>query len=325
MKRLLLSVCSALLLPIAANCQQTINLPEAGKLSTYVNAEEKYTIEELTVTGELNGSDFALLRDMAGNNSKGELTKGKLRKLDLAGVTVVAGGEKYLDTYEIALDLSSTFSDSRGLSFETIDNVMPQYAFVGCNSLREIILPASCTEIGEYAFYNGLLTIVTIPSGVQKIGDRAFYGNNHLLDFTMPGTLTSIGENAFTYCIELTKIELPAGLNEIGKNAFNNCKKITDVWSYIIVPFTITDKTFAVYDKAVLHVPEGTIEAYQSTAAWNKFQKIETFNAATGIDLPAVESPITIYNMQGVKMQPTKTCMLRSSVYISNGRKFIGR
>ena len=325
MKRLLLSVCSALLLPIAAVGQQTIHLPEAGKLSTLISAEEKYTTEELTLTGELNGSDFALLRDMAGNNRKGELTSGKLRRLDLAGVTVVAGGEKYLDTNEIALDLGSSFTDSRGLSFETVDNVVPQYAFVGCNSLREIILPTSCTEIGEYAFYNGLLTNVTIPQGVQKIGDRAFYGNNHLLDFTMPGSLTSIGENAFTYCIELTKIELPAGLNEIGKNAFNNCKKITDVWSYIIVPFTITDKTFAVYDKATLHVPEGTMAAYQSTPAWNKFQKMDTFKAATGIVLPAAEGTTTIYNLQGVKMRPAKTGTPQRGVYITRGRKFVQR
>ena len=322
MKRKVVFTILAALLPVCLFGQKTIDVTEAGSLPTLISDEEKYTIEELTVTGELNGTDFALLRDMAGNNSKGELTEGKLIKLDLRGASIVAGGEKYLDTYEIALAEGSSFTDSRGMQFETLGNVFPMYSFLGCNSIREIVLPSTVDEVGEYAFYNGLLTHVEMPSGIRKIGERAFYGNNHLLDFTMPTSLTSIGANAFTYCIELTKIELPASLTDIGKNAFSNCKKIREVWSSIVVPFTITDKTFAVYDMATLYVPEGSEILYQQTAAWSKFSKIETFDPATGIaSHPIAPVDNDVYSLQGVRL--SRLTPLQRGVYIVNGEKIV--
>jgi hypothetical protein len=100
-KHLLLAI--LMLLPLLASGQtkRTINVETAGTLPTLISDEEKYTIEELTLTGELNGTDFRLLRDMAGNNYLGNLTNGKLKVLDLSGTVVKSGGLKYLETKDI--------------------------------------------------------------------------------------------------------------------------------------------------------------------------------------------------------------------------------
>ena len=78
-----------MLMPLMAFAQtsRTINVATAGTLPDMISGEEKYTIEELTLTGELNGTDFRLLRDMCGNNYLGQMTKGKLKILNMTAIT----------------------------------------------------------------------------------------------------------------------------------------------------------------------------------------------------------------------------------------------
>ncbi len=79
----------------------TIHVYPAGSLPNLISESEKYNIEELTLTGELNGTDFRLIRDMAGCNYLGEETSGKLRVLDFSGAKIIAGGEKYVNTEKL--------------------------------------------------------------------------------------------------------------------------------------------------------------------------------------------------------------------------------
>ena len=60
-----------MLLPLVASAQtrRTIHVATAGTLSNYISEEEKYQIEELTLSGLLNGTDFKFIRDMAGTKS----------------------------------------------------------------------------------------------------------------------------------------------------------------------------------------------------------------------------------------------------------------
>ena len=69
---------------------------EAGKLATHIPEAKKYEITELKVTGEINGTDILLLRQMAGKGLKeDDRTEGKLTSLDLSGVRIVEEGENY--------------------------------------------------------------------------------------------------------------------------------------------------------------------------------------------------------------------------------------
>lgn len=184
-----------------------IHVPKEGTLPDLILESEKYTIEELTLTGELNGTDFRLLRDMAGEMDF-ERTSGILRKLDLSGARVVAGG-----TY--ITDWDWNFSMTK-------NDVLPSRIFVGCK-LTSIIMPNSVTTIEEGAFWGcHNLTSITISNSVTSIEESAF-AECGLSSVTIPNSVTSIGVQAFAWCNGLTSITIPNSVTIIGDYAFNGC------------------------------------------------------------------------------------------------------
>ena len=211
--------------------KRTINVPKAGTLKDSISESEKYTIEELTLTGELNGTDFRLLRDMAGNNYLGQNTSGKLRVLDLTNAKVVVGGEKYLDTDNIHGNGISSY----GYYHYDIsqNNEMPQAVFFGCY-LRVIHFPNTVTCIKESAFeYCRDLPSITIPNSVTSIGSSAFSNCSGLTSITIPYSVTSIGNGAFSNCSGLTSINVESG-NTI-YDSRNNCNAIIETSSNTLI------------------------------------------------------------------------------------------
>ena len=82
-------------------------------------------------------------------------------------------------------------------------------ALFGMPGLTEALIPRSVsyggdtypvTEIGAYAFANGVLTRVEIPDTVTAIGAGAFAWNEELTEVTIPGSVTEIGAGAFAGC-----------------------------------------------------------------------------------------------------------------------------
>jgi len=70
-----------------------------------------------------------------------------------------------------------------------------------------LIIPASVTNIGDYAFYTCLeLTNVTIPDSVTSVGYEAFASCPSLTSVTIPANLTNIGAGVFSACPNLTAI-----------------------------------------------------------------------------------------------------------------------
>ena len=82
-------------------------------------------------------------------------------------------------------------------------------AFLACDGLASVEIPASVTSIGEGAFCGcSGLTIVTFGEDSQ---------------------LESIGNDAFDGCDGLTSVEIPASVTSIGKAAFYSCNGLTSV------------------------------------------------------------------------------------------------
>lgn len=147
-----------------AQVKRTVNVATAGTLSTLITAGEKYTIDELTLTGELNGSDLRLLRDMAGNDYMGQPTNGMLKKLDLSGANIVAGGDAYFDLDNNYINLGNTnyyygFDDAPRTSEA---DTFGEYLFAGCQQLQTVKTPTSLIKIGNRVFAeSGLSSILT--------------------------------------------------------------------------------------------------------------------------------------------------------------------
>lgn len=74
-------------------------------------------------------------------------------------------------------------------------------AFAGNEDVQTVSLPAGLELIGDMAFMGcRSLTELTIPDSVTEIGDDAFYGCTSLQKLVIGHQITRIGENAFSYC-----------------------------------------------------------------------------------------------------------------------------
>ena len=55
-------------------------------------------------------------------------------------------------------------------------------------------IPEGITRIGDYAFYDcDNLALTSLPDGITRIGDYAFYGCDNLALISLPESLISIG------------------------------------------------------------------------------------------------------------------------------------
>ena len=112
-------------------------------------------------------------------------------------------------------------------------------AFIGCTSLRSVICNQFYKVIGQMLLssdgtqviaYWGENSEVTIPEGVQSIGDSAFRGCSSLISLTLPSSLQSIGDYAFMFCSSLSSLTLPSSLQSIGQGAFNGCYSLSTLY-----------------------------------------------------------------------------------------------
>ena len=191
--------------------QITIKLDKAGTLPDRIGSSKKYKITNLKLVGEINGTDWKMIREMAGSNYNGYSTEGKLSTLDLSEAKIVEGGDYYY----------SSFTDYK---VYTSNDEIGEYAFHDCSGLTSLTLPAGITSISDCAFEGcSGLTSLTLPAGITSIGSRAFYSCSGLTSLTLPDGITSIGSGAFSDCSGLTSLILPAGITSISDCAFMSC------------------------------------------------------------------------------------------------------
>ena len=188
--------------------QITINLDKAGTLPNKIASSEMYKITNLKIIGEINGTDWNMIREMAGRDNRGYDTEGKLSVLDLSEAKIVKGGDSYYS----------------GDNCYTSNDEIGEYAFKDCSRLTSLTLPVGITSIGYDAFaYCSGLTSLTLPAGITSIGEYAFYGCRGLTSLTLPAGITEIGESTFSDCSGLTSLTLPDGITSIGISAFAYC------------------------------------------------------------------------------------------------------
>lgn len=77
--------------------------------------------------------------------------------------------------------------------------------------------------------YSGTADVVSIPDGVQEIGEEAFAGNDNLIKVNIDGDVKSVGYRAFADCDNLRTIVVGDNVEEIETAAFSNNKELVNV------------------------------------------------------------------------------------------------
>lgn len=151
------------------------------------------------------------------------------------------GAEAYYGCESITeLDLSAT-------QITSIPNSFARYT----TSLGAVILPATCTSIGDSAFRDSALTSINTEN-ITSYASHAFTATTRLESFVIAEGVTTIPVNfaqkatalktlvipstvktffgySFQECTALQSVEIKASLESIEANAFSSCSALTDV------------------------------------------------------------------------------------------------
>lgn len=155
------------------------------------------------------------------------------------------------------------------------------YAFYGCSRLSELEVENEneVTSIGDWAFYNTLLTssrsnpisfpklvsvgasafknvrtyfvYFSLPKTVKTIGDGAFAESTNLetVAIAEDAEIETMGEGVFENCSQLSEVNLPAALKAIPAKTFKGCYRLLYNNDFVIGKSveTIGDGAFAIY------------------------------------------------------------------------------
>ena len=148
-----------------------------------------------------------------------------------AGVGTNVGG------VEITLEAGNPAYKTVGDFIYTADESMIVMYTKKREANTTVTIPATVTEIGDYAFSNSGITTLIFEEGSQltTIGEGAFKSCSGLTVLNMPDTVTSLGRFAFEDC-PLTSIHLSTELTALEQGAFGHCRV-----EHFVVPDKVTE------------------------------------------------------------------------------------
>ena len=240
-------------------------------------------------------------------------------------------------------------------------NKINEGVFKGCTNLRRLIVEDGAEELQWNCYFNfsngrpfsgtSLETLylgrnlvtdvhdspfsfieslkdVTIGNSVERISNYAFCECTGLTEITIPNSVTESGYESFYCCTNLTTITISNSVTEIGYRTFAGCSNLKTIYSLNLQPPTYDifhDPAFeqTCYSSAVLYVPIGSLNAYQTTIPWSNFGNIQEFDPVTGIDntkmeVEAENEETTIYDLQGRRLSRSQR-----GINIINGKKVL--
>ncbi len=180
------------------------------------------------------------------------------------GVTVLSEGCFSGCTSLEEVDLPSTLERIEpscfGCSYDSLVET-DQPVSVGCTSLKTLVIPASVTYIGIYAFdgcssLTGPLDLTNVPdledytfrdcasldnitiAGDVSLGTGVFYGCESLTTLSdgsaasgvvLPEGIEKMGQNAFYGCSAIESLSVPAAIATVPQGAFSGCSSLIDL------------------------------------------------------------------------------------------------
>ena len=187
------------------------------------------------------------------------------------------------------------------------------FAFAGLKSIIEVIIPDAVEKIGNGSF-TGCSSIenINIPETVKTIGEKAFKACTGLTSAILGKIFTPsrsaraatsqesamVGSFAFDSCTNLMNVAIGSNITMIADSAFRDCGKIERIDSYGLRAPEVSSNAFEATTKtmAILHVPTGYKDIYETSAVWNEFTTILddlAIDPALGVNLNLSDATLT--------------------------------
>lgn len=188
--------------------QQPDGVYYAGNVAVGCKGNGEITLREGTVG--IGGAAFRLRKDLTSIDFPASLlmiSDDAFAGSGLTEITIPATLQYYFGAF------GSCYALEKVVFEEGITEIT---GTVSGSSVKEVVLPQSLEVIGEKAFMRcEELQTITLPANVKTIEDDAFYGSG-LTDIILNEGLEYIGQEAFQDCSQLKNIYLPASIREIG-------------------------------------------------------------------------------------------------------------
>lgn len=193
---------------------------------------------------------------------------------------------------------TSCFSNSGLESIELPQNIVfiGEHAFQDCQWLHFVEFACEALKsIGGYAFSGcKSITEIVMPISLETIYDHAFSGCCSISNIILPPNLKGIGDNAFYGCSAVESIVIPPSVKFIGVGAFAGCSSLKHI--KICVPLsqiTIKEKAFdGVNSECIVEVPEGEEYNFSKEPSLSYLTIANLYSAKTEITIAAGETTI---------------------------------
>jgi hypothetical protein len=183
-------------------------------------------------------------------------------------ILVVNYGDSTIEGYASG-KLAHTYSSTNNYNV-TIYGIITEInenAFLGCSSLKSIIIPGSVNVLESSSFNScDNLQSVIVVNGVTSIGYNCFGACLKLSSVTLPDTITTLSRSCFASCIKLSSIDIPISVTSMGQSCFSDCYELVRVnfnWESSDDILTYDNTWFYQADSSLkLYIPEGTTSLY---------------------------------------------------------------
>ncbi len=227
--------------------------------------------------------DYKSVRNIEKGNPTNENEEGKRRVLAwklkfvllLTLQFAVVGGLPWI------VDKLGDFNEYLAKDSSVPDTTTPQYADSwGIKYIKKdgsgILVDGK--RLGGKMFLPDVVRMLDESCKIETIGERAFECS-YLASVKLQKYLRTIDDYAFLNCQRLTEVYIPENVEYIGYLAFHGCDALTTLYCVGSKPCNIERYTFDKrhYKDVTVYVPQGSLEAYNQTYGWKKFENIEEY------------------------------------------------
>lgn len=136
-------------------------------------------------------------------------------------------------------------------------------------------------------------------TGLNSIGETAFFGCTNMTSITIPNSVTSIGVEAFHACVKLTSVTIPNSVSIIGDAAFRDC-----AFTSIRIPNSVKSIGISVFSRCraltTIIVEEGN-NKYDSRDNCNAIIETSTNTLIAGCKESSIPNGVTAIGDQAFR------------------------